>query len=104
MSADAVVATDSASADAYRDTTVLGAENSEVLPPGLVAVAVMVRPKATFWAGEKAKVALPEASVVTDLRPMNFLPSSVPEGLEKNCTTKVLLGVLFSLALTVVLP
>jgi hypothetical protein len=48
----------------YRATTLLAPENSEVLPAGLVAVAVIVRPKATFWAGEKAKVTLPDPSVV----------------------------------------
>src|SRR5215217_6794295 len=87
----------------YEEATVLGVENSEVLPAGLVAVAVTVLPTPTFWAGEKEKVTLPLPSVVTDFCPMNFLPSFVPEGLEKNCTLKVLLGVLFSLALTVVL-
>src|SRR5215218_4719592 len=88
----------------YEEATVLGVENSEVLPAGLVTVAVTVLPTPTFWAGKKEKVTLPDPSVVTDFCPMNFLPSFVPEGLEKNCTLKVLLGVLFSLALTVVLP
>jgi hypothetical protein len=69
--------------------TVLGAENLEVLPVGLVAAAVTVRPTPAFWAGEKEKVALPESSVLTDFCPMNFLPSSVPEGLEKNRILKV---------------
>jgi hypothetical protein len=32
----------------YEETNVLGAENSEVLPVGLVAVAVTVRPDPTF--------------------------------------------------------
>lgn len=63
--------------------TVLGAENSEVLPEASVAVAVMVRPVATLLALLKAKEALPEASVVTDLLPMNFLPSLVPD--TKSC-------------------
>ncbi len=48
------------------------------------------------------KVTLPLASVVTLLVPMKVLPSSVPEGLEKNWTRKVLLGVLFSVPRTVV--
>src|SRR5215217_2004076 len=64
----------------------------------------MVRPNPTFWAGEKAKETLPLPSVVTDFCPMKALPSSVPEGLEKNCTLKVLLGALFSLLRTVVFP
>jgi len=68
----------------------------------LVVVAVTVRCTPTFWAGEKENVALPEASVLTDFCPRNFLPSSVPEGLEKNWILKVLLGVLFSLPRTVV--
>ena len=58
------------------------AENSEVLLPGSVAVAVIVWPTETAVAGEKVNEALPvEASVVTLFSPMNFLPSS-PEGLE----------------------
>ena len=73
-------------------------------PAGLVAVVVMVRPRATFWAGEKAKVTLPLPSVATDFCPMKTSPSLVPEGLEKNRTTKVLLGLLFSLPRTVLLP
>ena len=49
------------------------------------AVAVTVCPAATLLAGEKVKVALPEASVETSFRPTNFLPS-FPLGLEKNST------------------
>jgi hypothetical protein len=52
----------------------------------LVAVAVMVCPTDTFAAGEKVKVTSPEPSVQTVFCPMNFLPSLVPEGLEKNWT------------------
>jgi len=51
-----------------------------------VVVTVRVLPLATFWAVLKVKEALPEASVVTDLCPMNTLPSFVPAGLEKNWT------------------
>jgi hypothetical protein len=73
----------------YELSTFLGAENSEVsagmLKKSLVAVAVIVRPTATFFLGLKVKVALPlEASVATIFFPMNFLPSSPPGGLEKN--------------------
>ena len=42
----------------YEEAAVLGAENSEVLLAGFVAVVVTVRPRPTFWAGEKAKVTL----------------------------------------------
>jgi hypothetical protein len=87
----------------YEEATVLGAENSEVLPAGLVAVAVTVRPAPTFWAGEKVKEALPDPSVVTLSCPMKVLPSSPPQGLEKNRTAKVLFGVLLRTSLMVVL-
>ena len=86
----------------YGATTVLAAENSEVLPVGPVAVAVTVRPKPTFWVREKVKLTLPEASVVTDFCPMKVLPSSVPEVLEKKRTTKVFAEALFSVPRTVV--
>jgi hypothetical protein len=49
----------------------------------LVTVAVIVCPGATLLSGEKVKVALPSAPVVTLRWPINFLPS-LPEGLEKN--------------------
>jgi hypothetical protein len=72
--------------------TDLGAENSEV-PTAVTssnvgrAVAVTVCPTGTLAAGEKAKLALPLVSVTTIFWPTNFLPS-LPEGLEKNSTTK----------------
>src|SRR5215207_4654878 len=50
----------------YEDATVLGTENSEVLPAGSVAVAVIVCPTATLLAGEKVKETLPDPLVVTD--------------------------------------
>ena len=62
-----------------------------------MAVAVTVLPTPTFWVGEKVKVTLPDPSVVTLLAPIKVLPSSVPEGLEKNWRRKVLFGVLLSL-------
>jgi hypothetical protein len=66
------------------EATFLAAENSEVSPVEfLVAVAVIVCPGATLLSGEKVKVALPSAPVVTLRWPINFLPS-LPEGLEKN--------------------
>jgi len=77
-------------------TTLRATENSEVLPAVSVAVAVMVCPTATLG-NPLVKEALPLASVVTCFCPMNFLPSFVPLGLEKNWTSKVLLAVLFSL-------
>jgi hypothetical protein len=85
-------------------TTLLGAENSEVLPPGPVAVAVMFTPNATLLFGENLKEALPLPSVLTRTCLINFLPSSVPEGLEKNWTRNLLPGVLSSLAFIVVVP
>ena len=75
----------------YCWTTTRAAENSEVLPPGPVAVAV--RLTLTLWAGEKGKVTFPLPSVVTLLCPINILPS-FPVGLEKNWIRKVLFGVL----------
>ena len=44
-------------------------------------MAVTVLPKPTFRAGEKVKETLPSVLVVTHFLPMNFLPSSPPEGL-----------------------
>src|SRR5215218_11244350 len=76
----------------YCATTFLGAENSEVLPPGPVAVAVMFCPSRIAFFVEKVKETLPVPLVVTDLLPSRVLPSSVPDGLEKNCTRKVLSG------------
>ena len=65
-------------------TTLRGAENSEVSPgmlkKFLVAVAVMVRPTATFLLGLKVKETLPEASVMTVFCPMNVLPSFCRKG------------------------
>ena len=49
----------------YCATTVLGAENSEVLPPESVTVAVTVRPSETLLAVVKVKEPLPEPSVPT---------------------------------------
>ncbi len=49
----------------YLATTVLGAENSEVLRPASVAVAVILCPAGTAWEGAKAKAARPSALVVT---------------------------------------
>jgi len=65
----------------YLATTVLGAENSELLRPASVAVAVILCPAGTAWEGAKAKFARPSALVVTAFCPRTFLPSS-PEGLE----------------------
>lgn len=65
---------------AYR---VLGAENSEVLPSGSVAVAVTFCPLRIFLI-LTLKEALPLPSVVTLFWPRRVLPSSVPWGLEKS--------------------
>ena len=56
-------------------------ENSEVLFPGSVAVAVMICPGATVTAKVGLKLALPAASVVTLIAPMKVWPSPNPEGL-----------------------
>lgn len=58
-----------------------------MLPEASVADAVIALPRSTLRAGLKAKVALPSEPVVTFSWPMNLLPSSVPQGLEKNLTT-----------------
>ena len=85
----------------YRRSTFLAAENSEVFLP-LVSMAVaVILPFRTFKAGLKVKVTLPLPSVLTPVWPMNFWPS-LPEALEKNCTRKLVLGVLFSLPVMVV--
>ncbi len=84
--------------------TVRGPENSEVSPSTeSVAVAVTVWPAGTAWEGTKLKVTLPLELVLTALLPRNFCPS-LPEGLEKNSTTKGSLRVLLSLAWMVVVP
>ena len=71
-------------------------ENSEVLPEGSVAVIVTGR---LNWPGnEKLMMALPAASVWMVRVPINCWPSPKPESsqseLEKNCSVKVVLGVL----------
>src|SRR5215216_3231588 len=80
-------------------------QNSEVsCVVVLVAVAVMVRPLLT--AGENVfwKRKSPSWPVVTSFLPRKILPSSVPEGLEKNSIVKVSFGVLLSLPFMVVVP
>ncbi len=72
-----------------------------MLPPGPVAVAVIQSPRASGWLVSKEKETNPWWLVVTFFWPISFLPSSVPAGLEKNWTVKVLflrlvLGVLSS--------
>jgi hypothetical protein len=64
-------------------------ESSEVSPVNsLVAVAVIVCPTGTAFDGVKAKEPLPVwgPTVTSAFWPMKVLPSSVPEGLEKNCS------------------
>ncbi len=65
-----------------RRDTVLGSENSEVLPAGSVAVAV-TDPAARLRV-RKEIAAFPSASVVTLFWPRKVLPSSVAGGFEKN--------------------
>src|SRR5688572_32902577 len=76
-------------------STVTHAENSDVSPCELMAVAVTIVP------GEVAKsgiVALPFEFVVTEVEPRNVCPSPFADGshelLPKNCTVKVLAGML----------
>lgn len=87
----------------YEDVTLRGAENSEVLPPGPVVVAVTFRLAGTARVGEKAKPVTPLALVVTIFWPINVLPSS-PDGSEKKRMTNVALGVLLRVPRTVVVP
>src|SRR5687767_1242609 len=80
-------------------------ENSDVLPAGLVAVAVNAWP-AVVGRKPVANEALPAASVVTLIAPMKVLPSPWPlasaDGLVKNSMEKFVFGVLFSVPATVV--
>src|SRR5579884_1606678 len=64
--------------------TVRPAENSDVLPNGSVAVAVMTWPGAIVKPNVAVNVALPVASVVTVTEPRKVLPWLVPDGLLKN--------------------
>src|SRR5215204_2803747 len=59
---------------AYPPVTVLDAENSAVLPPGSVAVAVIVCPPATAGVRTKVKEEFPLALVVTLRWPMKVRP------------------------------
>jgi hypothetical protein len=82
----------------------MAAENSEVSPPGLVAVAVTSCLLPTFFLVLKVKEALPEVSVVTLFWAKNLFPSRSMAGLEKTWTVNVVLAVLFSVPLIVVTP
>lgn len=80
-------------------------ENSEVLPPALVAVAVTTCPGER--AAEKEKVALPLRPVVTRFWPRKVSPSPKPvgkfgAGLEKSWTVNVFLCRLLRVPLIVV--
>src|SRR5438132_9301841 len=72
------------------------AENSEVLPFGSVAVAVMSCPSDRSTVGVKAMVALPVKSVSTLTEPMKVWPSGRPPAgsglLRKNSIRKFVLG------------
>ena len=84
------------------------AENSEVLPAALVAVAVANRPGLTVAKAVGPKAASPNASVMTSNEPMKVSPSPDPEpshaALTKNSRRNVVLGVLLSVPATVVMP
>src|SRR5437879_3617956 len=68
-------------------------ENSEVLLPGSVAVAVMHCPRGTVTIKLRLKPASPDEFVVTCTEPRNVCPSPYPEGsgcgLTKNSRWKV---------------
>lgn len=56
-------------------------ENSDVLPSGAIAVAVMNLPADTAWKSVTVNAASPPASVVTvSSKPTNSWPSPLPEG------------------------
>jgi hypothetical protein len=82
--------------------------NSEVLPFGSVAVAVMKLPERIAIGKVTAKLARQPPFVVTVVEPMSISPSPKPEGsqaaLEKNSIVNVMLGVLFSVPSMVVVP
>ena len=82
--------------------------NSEVLPFGSVAVAVMKLPEGIAIGKVIAKLARQLPSVVTVAEPMNVSPSPKPEGsqapFEKNSILNVTLGALSSVPWMVVLP
>jgi hypothetical protein len=71
-----------------RQRTGIACENSEVLPFGLVAVAVKNLPDGSVAGSETVKLALQALSVTTVVEPMKLRPSPKPEGscalLEKN--------------------
>jgi hypothetical protein len=82
--------------------------NSEVLPFGSVAVAVMKLPGGIAMGKVTAKLARQLPSVVTVAEPMNVSPSPKPEGsqapFEKNSIVNVTLGALSSVPSMIVLP
>src|ERR687887_376346 len=76
-------------------------ENSDVLPPGSVAVAVMYWPAGTAVDGFTVKLAFPAVSVVTVVKPRKRSPSLTPVflsavALANSSTRNVVFGVLFS--------
>ena len=75
---------------------------------GSVAVAVTASPAPLGEFRSKLKLTFPLPSVVTGVEPWKTLPSPKPEelqaGFEKNSIRKVVLGVLFNVPLTVVVP
>ena len=83
-------------------------ENSDVLPPGSVAVALTNCPTPTVTSRFAVKFASPLASVDTSMASINVLPSPNPLGsamsLAKNSMRKVLFGVLLSEPVMVVVP
>src|SRR5207249_3469727 len=91
----------------YLAVTTLHCENSEVLFPASVAVAVMYSLGLTTALKLTANVAFPELSVLTTCLPRNLSPSPYPEGLSHAVLAKysiVKLGVKLVLAVLLRLP
>src|SRR5687768_7187019 len=74
----------------YCCTTTRTPENSEVLPPGPVAVAVILLPAGTRTPSTRVKETSPFASVLTLFRPRYPVPA-LPKVLEKKRMVKFVL-------------
>src|SRR5689334_6840137 len=85
----------------------MSAENSEVLPAGSVAVALMNWPAGVTTGAVNVKLARPALSVCARTEPRKVRPWPKPEGsgvgFEKSWMVNVVLGVLSSVPSTVVL-
>src|SRR5687767_6277318 len=83
-------------------------ENSDVLPPASVAVALICASDETFDGSVTLKDALPLESVVTKILSRNVSPSPAPDGstvlFEKNSIVNWEFGVLFNEPVIVSVP